>query len=365
MVNSREISQRKSQENELERQANSLELFSVAFPDLAFILDEDGVFQFVLAERNSEELLIADPSEIIGRESGEVLPGELGQTVTENVQEVIASGSVQDFEYSLAVSGAERWFEARIERLPFELDDERTVVAVVRDITDRKEQETELGDLADELEALNRVVRHDIRNDMSIVLGWAQMLEDHVDGDGKEILEKILASGEHIVELTDIARDYVQSLTQPGDMDVKPVAVRSVLRTEIDLRRESYPEAEFIVIGEIPDMSVKANDMLSAVFRNTLNNAVQDNKGDNPEVIVSAESDDGGVDVRFADNGPGIPDAQKETVFGRGEKGLDSTGTGIGLYLIRTLVEQWDGSVRVHGNEPTGTAFEVRLLRSE
>ncbi|MCF2207926.1 hypothetical protein KVP02_09730, partial [Halobacterium salinarum] len=56
------------------------------------------------------------------------------------------------------------------------------VVGIATDITDQKHREQEL-------ELLNRIIRHDIRNDMAVVLGWAELLEDHVDDEGCEYLQ--------------------------------------------------------------------------------------------------------------------------------------------------------------------------------
>lgn len=55
------------------------------------------------------------------------------------------------------------------------------------------------------------------------------------------------------------------------------------------------------------------------------------------------------------------PDDRKEAVFGKGTRGMDSPGTGIGLYLVRTIVEQCDGEVWLEDNEPRGAAFNVKL----
>lgn len=108
-------------------------------------------------------------------------------------------------------------------------------------------------------------------------------------------------------------------------------------------------------------MSVLADDMLDSVVRNLLKNAVQHNDKAVPEVTVSVSTDDGSVLVRVRDNGPGIPDEQKAAIFGKGEKGLESNGTGLGLYLVRTLVETYGGEVRVEDNDPDGSVFVLVL----
>ncbi|MGB9955549.1 PAS domain-containing sensor histidine kinase [Haloferax prahovense] len=254
--------------------------------------------------------------------------------------------------------GSVRWVLTRQVLLRDDDGDVSEVVGICTDITEQKRREREL-------ELLNRIVRHDIRNDMGVVLGWAETLEDHVDASGSEYLQKILDSGEHVVGLTEVARDYVETVVSDDSLTIASVPLRSILETELSLREESFPEATFVVEGTIPDVEVAGNSMLSSVFRNLLNNAVQHNDTDAPRVEVSCTVRADDVEIRIADNGPGIPDDKKDIVFGKGERGLESPGTGIGLYLVDTLVTQYGGEVWVEDNEPTGSVFVVELPRTD
>ena len=233
------------------------------------------------------------------------------------------------------------------------------------DITDRKRREQELAEEREKLEILNRVVRHDIRNDMAIMLGWGELLEDHVDDTGVDHLENILRSGKHIVEITKIARDYVETLTSDDEIDLKPTRLQQTLMNEILLRRDVHSDADINIHDPIPDIDVRANEMLSSVFRNLLNNAVQHNDKEPPVVEVAVEELDSNVRVTVADNGPGVPETQRETIFGKGKMGLESSGAGIGLYLVRTLVEMYGGDIKVEDNEPEGAIFTVTLPKAD
>jgi signal transduction histidine kinase len=115
--------------------------------------------------------------------------------------------------------------------------------------------------------------------------------------------------------------------------------------------KSAYPELELVKETPIPQMSVQANSMLGSIFRNLLKNAIQHNDKETPKAAVSATDRDDTVVVRIADNGPGIPDSRKDTVFGKGEKGLDSQGTGIGLYLVETLIENYGGDIWIEDRE--------------
>jgi len=251
--------------------------------------------------------------------------------------------------------GEVRWVQARV--FPLDVHAGGPVVGVTTDITDQKRRQ-------DELESLNRIVRHDIRNDMSVILGWAELLEAHVDEEGEEYAEKVLLAGEHVVELTEIARDYLETITAGGQLDLEPVALQPTLERELSLRRDGYPEAEFVVTEECTEVDVLANELLASVFRNLLHNAVQHNDAEEPHVEIACTVEDATVRVAVADNGPGIPEDRRESVFGKGEVGLESAGTGIGLYLVRRLVGQFDGRIWIEDNEPRGSVFVVELRRA-
>ena len=108
----------------------------------------------------------------------------------------------------------------------------------------------------------------------------------------------------------------------------------------------------------------------------TRSNAIQHNRQEMPGTWVSADCLAETVEIRIGDNGSGVDDAHKETIFGRGKQRLDSDGTGIGLYLVQSLVDRYGGDVWVEDREPqnvssnqlqtdnsksTGAVFVVQL----
>jgi signal transduction histidine kinase len=126
-----------------------------------------------------------------------------------------------------------------------------------------------------------------------------------------------------------------------------------------------HPDAVVTLDDPLPEVEVSANELLGSVFRNLLKNAIQHNDKELPTATVDAIVDDDRAAVRVADNAPGIPDSPKESIFGKGEKGLESAGTGLGLYLLRSLVDLYGGDVRVEDNDPEGSVFVVELPLAE
>ena len=233
-------------------------------------------------------------------------------------------------------------------------------VCVVRDITERKQYERRLEGQRDNLEILNQVVRHDIRNDLQVVVGYATILREFVDDEGGDHLEQLIASGRDAVEITKTAADVAEVMLS-ATAETKPVGLRYVLTDRIDEVGAAHADAILTTEGTVPNVTVPADDMLGSVFKNLLTNAIVHNDGPVKRVTVSVAVADDAVIVRVADNGPGIPDTRKDAIFEDGEKGLDSEGTGLGLYLVETLVDRYGGDVWVEDNEPSGAVFVVEL----
>ncbi|MEF8777640.1 MAG: HAMP domain-containing sensor histidine kinase [Natronomonas sp.] len=230
----------------------------------------------------------------------------------------------------------------------------------------------------DNLQLLNQVMRHDIRNDLQLIGAYAELLEEHVDEEGREYLKVIRENTKSASSLTTTARDLAQVMLS-ADGEERAVSLSSVLNQQIEETRSGHPEAVVTIEGSIPDIDVVGNDMLGSVFRNLLQNAIQHNDKELPEVTVSAVETDDRIQIHIEDNGPGIPDTQKEEIFGKAEKGLESSGAGIGLYLVQSLVDSYGGDVWVEDrsgdsssnsrhrdddSEPEGSVFVVSLPRA-
>jgi PAS domain S-box-containing protein len=261
----------------------------------------DGVALWTASELGEIEYVSSGVEEIYGI-SAETLQEDFEQLIERihpEDRDRILDGLAQSPEESLAdvhehravkPDGTVRWVHSR--RVPIR-DDDGTLtmlVGIATDITEQKRRERQL-------EILNRIIRHDIRNDMAVILGWAELLEEDVTDAGQERLQKILASGEHIVDLTEIARGFIDTVTSTEDSAVKPIALRSVLENELALRKEAFPNAEFVIPDGIPDVEVTANATLGSVFRNLFNNAIQHNDKAAPIVEVTCEERDEDVIV--------------------------------------------------------------------
>jgi len=182
-----------------------------------------------------------------------------------------------------------------------------------------------------------------------VIHAWAENLQDELPETYQDELRRIVGASENINDLTQNSRELIRSFTQE-EMKTEPVRLGDIVASELDSARLRYPDVDFTVEGSLPVAVVSANETLSSVVRNLLNNAVQHNR-DQVTVTVRVEQDDDTVCLLVIDNGPGVPDDQKEQIFGKGERGLQSDGTGIGLYLVNQLVQSYGGDVWVEDSE--------------
>jgi signal transduction histidine kinase len=235
------------------------------------------------------------------------------------------------------------------------LDRERLVKSL-RYALERQEREAELKRTSEQLEVLNRILRHDLKNDIQVLTTWIETLAVEIDEEENEYLENILTTIDHMQELTENSKDFMQLVAgDDDDIVLEPIRIHDLLAVELEKARSSYPDAEFSLDSDLVSATVMANEMLSSAFRNILNNAVQHCDKPTPRVdVVMTRRDDTAL-ITIADNGPGVPDEQKEEIFGKGQRGTDSTGTGIGLYLVHALVTQFGGDVWVEDRKTSET----------
>lgn len=203
---------------------------------------------------------------------------------------------------------------------------------------------------------INDLIRHDLRNDLNVIRGHADLLAESATDGGAGDPAVVADKTEEALSRIETSKLIADTLA--GDPELEPVdivPVASEMAVRID---NTFPAT---VRTDLPESAVvTANDGIRSVIDNLLENAVEHNDAADPHVEVAVTVAAETVRLAVTDNGPGIPDDLKESVFGPGEDG--SSG---GLSLVYTLVAGYGGDVHVEDAEPRGTRFVVELPRPE
>ncbi|MFB6129431.1 MAG: ATP-binding protein [Salinigranum sp.] len=208
------------------------------------------------------------------------------------------------------------------------------------------------------LDYLNGLLRHEVLNNANVIVGYADLLEEEYDLDD-EVCSHIETIQRQSRNMTDVITDVrILIAANDGEDDFEVVSLVDVLEeTLADLRATSRGvDVETSFPG---DVQVVADDLLPRVFSNLLVNAVEHNDSVTPRIGVEVETTDESALVRVSDNGPGIPESERATLFDRDTH----RDHGLGLFLVKTLAERYGGSVELTETGGGGTTFTVELPR--
>ncbi len=215
-----------------------------------------------------------------------------------------------------------------------------------QNLADRKRAEQHIARLNETLQLTNKIMRHDILNDVQIARSALDLYHDKQD---EELLEKVDRRMEQSMSLINRMRE-LESLVTAGE-ELGSYRVRDV----VEEKAEEF-EVDVSING---DCTVQADAAFPSVIDNLIENAVAHGEADHIE--VSMEERDGRCVVRVADDGTGIPYHIQEQVFEERFSHGGHAGSGLGLYIVKQVVERYGGSVTIEDNEPSGTVVVLEL----
>lgn len=207
-------------------------------------------------------------------------------------------------------------------------------------------------------------VAHEIKNPltpMKLSVQHLQRIFDPNDPQAKFKIDKVTASLiEQIDALTSIANAFSNfaKLPQPNMVHIE---VNALVQTVVDFFHE---ESNALVTAQLFEHALVVNgdkEMLLRVLNNLITNGIQATPSSlKPEILVRVAVQDGHVILRVKDNGAGIEAEQAERIF-EPYFTTKSTGTGLGLAMVKQIIEQHDGTIYIEETSPTGTVFCIIL----
>lgn len=211
------------------------------------------------------------------------------------------------------------------------------------------------------LEVLNRLLRHNLRNDMTVVLGRLTMIRTKSDDPSVlEDVDTIDRTGRELVALSEKIRESEQLFSSETDT-IQRIQIESLVR-ELFASVEPEKEVEFHYEGEEEIAIVARRDQLRLALENLVTNAVKHNDKTNPEVWVKVTrrpENHYPLEIAVLDNGPGIPEQERKAMKS-GEETPLMHSSGLGLWTVHWIARSLGGKISLADREPNGAV--VKLL---
>lgn len=342
----RDIADRKQRQRRFEAVFNNTYQFTG-------LTDPDGTV--VEVNETALEFGGLDRETVLGQPVWESLFFQHTETVPETVRTAVERARRGElFRTELEVQGNNglETIDFSVRPLTDEHGDVRLLIVEGRTITALKQREQHLG-------VLQRLLRHNLRNKMSVIRGNADLLAHELAGtDSIEPVEKIQTAVDELVGLSDTAHKLSQVVTE-STSEHRPVDVEQLLRSACTEFDEAYPEAS-LRLSVATQQQVRADWRLRVVFEQLIENALK-HTGEPPAVEITATADEDSVSVRVADDGPGVPADELVGIVGERDRTQLTHGSGLGLWLVRLVLDDYGGDLSYESPPEYGSVFTVTL----
>lgn len=341
------------------------------------ILDTDGTIRY--ANRSTETVAGYGPDELVGESLIRLMPTGRGGRAYESIWETVDDGEEWDGELAVTTrDGESRWVDATVAPIVDEGDGVRRVVAVLTDVTEQRRRRQVL-------QVLNRVLRHNLRNKVNVVVGNGRRVRESTEhvrrlageirdrsGDGDVAVagelesagstadaaaEAVVRAGDELATVSDKATD-IYDVVVGGSERTALVPLDDLLDRAVDGVADVAPGAS-LTLDASPDHRVAVPETLEIAVRELLSNAAEHSDRTEPSIQVRVTVEGESVAVVVADDGGGIPEHERE-VLRRGEETPLRHGSGLGLWVIYWAVRESGWEIEIADNDPRGTRVTLR-----
>jgi len=346
-----DITERKRAEQALRSAKTHLEAIYEGSPDLIYVHGADGRIIDVNANvlnvfgMSRDEVITAQPHEM----SGEGYTSEMARGY---MQAALTEGKV-DFEWVCKKKNGEEFpLEMRLRRLEMVNEDgtlEPRILAIGRDITERRMAEQALAQGRKKLGLLNTIIFQDIQSTIFALSAYLQLASNTPDTEKiKSFAEKQNVLIQKIVSSLEFAKNY-------QDMGIHPPRWQNV--TRVFLYALSHVDTLKISRNvDVGTLEVYADMLLEKALFNMLENALIHGERVT-EISLTCEEQDGNLVLVLQDNGVGITTSEKKKIFERGY----GKHAGLGLFLVREILSITGMTIRECGEEGCGARFEILI----
>ncbi len=286
-----------------------------------------------------------NPNEKIGLKIENVLPSKIDL----KEKDVDYESGV---EIELPRNDESSFFEIR--KVPFQSAENKYIgkALILRDITSRKKAE-------EKEEFLHSLLRHDIGNKLQVARGHLELTLEETKLSEKEKKRiknslKALEEGGELIE-------KVRLLRQVTEENIEEVNADSIMSEVIEELKPQAKNKNIEIQYEPCDFNVRGGPLLKELFSNLIENSIKHSNCQKIRIYGQKKATD--YNIIIEDDGRGIPQEEREKIFKKGYKKGKSAGSGLGMYLVKKIAENYNGNVAIEDSELGGVKIITRLKR--
>ena len=347
----RDITERKQQQKNLRLFKSALEQAGHGVA----ITNREGEIQY--ANPAFEEDTGYEQKEILGKNPRFSKSGKHDETFYEKLWETICAGEVWETDELInrRKSGELYHVDQTIAPITDQTGEITHFVAIQNDITDLRLREQRL-------DVLNRILRHNLRNCMTVIQGNLSAIESM--GDNNEALKKYITPInkriENLISISNKAAKLESLLESNNNTDTRLDLKNIVDSVATELSAE-YPHASITTTVPETEVTISYNSSVEFAISEAVENAIVHNdKTDNIEVTIELFDLPTWVGIRIIDNGPGIPEQEKMSLEVGKENNVNHASS-IGLWVIYWIVKDSGGDIMISENKSSGTTIDMIL----
>ncbi|MEJ2248812.1 MAG: PAS domain-containing sensor histidine kinase [Candidatus Lokiarchaeota archaeon] len=248
------------------------------------------------------------------------------------------------------------------------------------DITDRKKFEKKIKrskkkyqDAYDKINFYKNLFAHDIKNIIHSIQSSSELIDYYKENTEIEKMEEMnIIIKKQILRAKALVNNIVRlSQIEETQPSLKPINLLDCLKEAIELIKKGYynNKIDFQIDSFSEEIIVAANELLLDVFENLLINSIKHNKSENIKIWINInqieKEKNKYLEIQFSDNGVGIPDKDKQSIFQKPKNNYNRKGLGLGLKIVKEVIDSYKGEVlienRIEGNYSKGTKFILKM----
>lgn len=323
-----------------------------AIPDLLFRFDKAGVFLDYHSPIN--DVLLLPPEMFIGRQIGEVLPPPVVKPFRAALQQAAEADQLVQFEYQLDMPDGQHIFETRLTAV-----NEAEFLALVRDVTERVQARQELVEINQQLDQFAYIVSHDLKAPLRAIANLSTWIEEDL---GDNLSEDIAENMTLLRQRVDFMRSMIDGVLAYSRAGRQTTSVEEVnLDTVVGQVIAMLDAPAFTITVADPLPTIRGERVkLEQLFSNLISNSVKYHDRPDGHIDITCVDQTTMWEFAVADDGPGIDPVYHDKIFDlfhtvEANKQADSTG--VGLAIVRKIVEERGGHIWLESTPGAGATF--------